>query len=111
MRVVTSKYRNVRISLDGFMFDSKLEAKRYSELKTMERAGILTDLEVHKKIPLVIDGVKVCTYIADFRYFDRQKSAWIVEDVKSKPTRTALYSLKKKLVKAITGIEIQEVFA
>jgi hypothetical protein len=35
----------------------------------------------------------------------------VVEDVKSKPTVTRLYRVKKKLMRALHGIEIQEVFA
>jgi len=33
----------------------------------------------------------------------------VVEDVKSKATKTAVYQLKKKLVKALYGVEIVEV--
>jgi len=34
-----SKYKNVRTSVDGWVFDSKLEANRYKDLKLLRQGG------------------------------------------------------------------------
>ena len=52
----------------------------------------------------MIKGVKVGFYKADFRYM--QDGELIVEDVKG--MKTPIYNLKKKMIKAIYGIEILE---
>jgi hypothetical protein len=50
----------------------------------------------------------VCKYISDFVYLENGQK--IVEDVKSEYTRKLpVYRLKKKLVKAVHGIDIKEV--
>jgi len=40
-----SKYRNRKTVVDGITFDSKREAARWQELKLLERAGEITELE------------------------------------------------------------------
>ena len=45
----SSKYNAVKTEVDGVVFDSKLEAKRYSELKMLLRSGIISELELQKK--------------------------------------------------------------
>lgn len=100
-----NKYHAVATMVDGFRFDSQAEARRYGELKLLVRAREITDLEVHPKFPLMVNDAKICTYIADFRYRDTRGTTH-VEDVKGR--KTALYSLKKKLVRACCGIEIEE---
>lgn len=99
------KYRAQRTVVDGISFASKAEAKRYLELKAMETQGAIERLELQPKYPVVIDGKKICTYIADFRYFT--PSECIVEDCKG--YRTPVYLIKKKLIEALYRIKIQEV--
>lgn len=101
-----SKYRNKRTYMDGYCFDSMAEASRYRELKLLERAGEVSELQVHPHYPIEVNGKHICTYEADFAYVDTRGTVQ-VEDVKG--ARTALYILKKKLVKAALNIEIQEV--
>ena len=103
-----SKMRNVRTSVDGYSFDSLSEARRYGELKIEEMAGIIAKLEVHKPFRLVVNGIHICDYESDFTY--RREGKLIVEDVKSKPTVTRLYRVKNKLMLAVLGITIQEVY-
>lgn len=103
-----SKYGAVKTELDGITFDSKAEAKRYAELRILARAGLISDLKLQPKFPLEVNGLVVATYIADFSYRDGTQGV-VVEDVKSAPTRTDVYLLKKKLMKALHGIEIAEV--
>lgn len=107
-----SKYRNVKSVVDGITFDSKAEAKRYMELKLLERAGEIENLTLQPKFDCIIDAKKVCSYRADFSYFTRTPSGLgekrVVEDVKG--YKTSVYKLKKKLVEALyPGVTITEI--
>jgi hypothetical protein len=116
-----SKYRNRKTEVDGIVFDSKKEAERYGELTLLEKAKKIEDLELQPKFPVEVNGQKICTYIADFRYKEKlyvnfAQEDWHVgtadriEDVKSEATRKLpVYRLKKKLVEAQYGITITEV--
>ena len=95
-----NKFRAIKTKVDGITFDSKREAARYCELKLLQQHDAITNLECHPKFDLIVNGKKVSTYISDFRYYDMQKSEWIVEDVKSKITKTSTYRLKKKILEA-----------
>jgi hypothetical protein len=104
-----AKYRNVKVAVDGITFHSRKEANRYLELKLLVRAGEITDLELQKKYPMMVNGVKVCEYWSDFAYKDRTGQD-VTEDVKSPITRKEpVYRLKNKLFKACYGREIREV--
>lgn len=102
------KYKNIPQLVNGFNFDSKKEAKRYLELLMLEKAGEIFDLELQPKFDLMVNGVKVGFYKADFQYVDKKSGKRVVEDVKSKATITPVYRLKKKIM-ATLGINIQEV--
>lgn len=99
-----NKYRAIKTIVDGIKFDSKKEARRYQELKLMEKSGSITNLELQPRYDLKVNLVKCGFYKADFRYFENGKE--VVEDVKG--MKTPAYNLKKKLIKAIYGIEILE---
>jgi hypothetical protein len=107
-----TKFRNVRVEVDGIKFHSKAEAHRYTELKLMEKAGLIRNLKLQVPFPIVINEIKVCTYISDFTYDEEVEwvagKSWqqIVEDVKG--MKTATYQLKKRLMKAVLGITIRE---
>src|SRR3989304_1189742 len=104
-----SKYRNVRARVDGITFDSKREAARWLVLKAMEKAGEIIYLARQVKYLLAVNGVKITTYVADFKYWrstDAVVGPAVVEDVKG--VRTEVYRLKKLLMKAIYRIEIKE---
>lgn len=102
------KYKNIPQLVNGFNFDSKKEAKRYLELLMLEKAGEIFDLELQPKFDLMVNGVKIGFYKADFQYVDKKSGKRVVEDVKSKATITPVYRLKKKIM-ATLGINIQEV--
>lgn len=101
------KFGSVMTTVDGIKFRSKAEARRYSELKLMEKAGEIHDLELQPAFPLVAHGKKLATYVADFRYWTRDRTAQIVEDVKG--MLTPMYRLKKKWAQLQYGITITEV--
>jgi len=103
----SSKFGAKKTIVDGITFDSKWESERYGQLKAMERGGIVTDLELQVKYDIVINDIKICKYIADFVYKEESpdgKIKEIVEDAKG--FETPEFKLKKKLMKAVHGIDI-----
>jgi len=112
------RYGNVkRVTIDGHKFASTREGTRYSELKLMERAGVINDLELQPRFPITIAGIEIryarsnrhLTYIADFRYYDLERSKWVIEDTKMQSGhRTDVYKIKRALMLAM-GNEIIEV--
>lgn len=107
------KYGAIPTTIDGIRFASKAEAKRYGELKLLEKAGEIKDLELQPKFPLLVHArggglpYLVGNYVADFRYREGRKGVLKIEDVKG--MKTALYRWKKKHVEAQYGIEITEI--
>lgn len=102
-----NKYNAKKTVVDGIKFDSKREARRYQELRLLERAGAIARLELQVKYTLTVNGQKIGRYTADFVYFENGQR--VVEDVKSPATKKARdYVLRKKLLRAIHGIEIRE---
>ena len=99
-----SKYRNVKTEVDGIVFDSGREAKRWGELQLLERAGAITELRRQVPYAFRVNQVTICTYKADFVY--RENGREIVEDAKGKATD--VYVIKRKLMKAFFGITILE---
>jgi hypothetical protein len=108
-----SKYRAKPTVVDGIRFASMKEAKRYGELKLLEKAGEILDLDLQPSFTLSVwrpdhsDIRNVGVYRADFQYYDVRKKALITEDVKG--MKTPMYRWKKKHVEAQYGIEIREV--
>lgn len=96
-----SKYRAKKTIIDGIKFDSKREADRYCELKLLEKAKEIRNLELQPRF-LLQDKFKdkmgtthrKIEYVADFMYIDKDDKK-IVEDVKG--MMTDVYKLKKKL--------------
>jgi|TARA_R110000822_G_scaffold33493_5_gene95487 hypothetical protein len=106
---MASKYHAKPTIVDGIRFASQAEARRYGHLKMLERAGTICDLELQPRFPLLVNAIKVCTYVADFRYRFPGVSVPVVEDVKG--VQTPVYKLKKKMLLAQDGIIITEVRA
>lgn len=100
-----SKYHAKKTEVDNVIFDSKREATRYQELKLMQQCGAIQNLSLQPKYAIIVEGQKICDYKADFSYQTKQGQT-IVEDCKG--VRTPVYRLKKKLVRAIYGLEILE---
>jgi len=117
-----SKYNAVKTVVDGITFDSKAEARRYGELRFLEKAGEIWDLTIQPVFPLrvvsttgTVSGAAkalagtckdvIGKYYGDFQYHDR--TGRVVEDVKG--FKTPLYRWKKKHVEAQYGIQIREI--
>lgn len=119
------KFHNKKVTVEGETFDSKREASRWLELKMLQRAGRISNLERQKKFVLIpaqyepeITGPRggkkkgrllerEVAYIADFVYCDAETGDLIVEDTKG--VRTPEYIIKRKLMLWLKGIKIIEV--
>jgi len=114
------KYRNVKTqhtTENGKIvtFDSKREKARYDELMLMYRNCDIADLRLQPQFTLQEayttpngERIRAIRYQADFAYIvDGPKC--IVEDVKTKATRTPEYQLKKKLMADRLGILVVEI--
>ena len=105
------KYNNTKTIVNDITFDSKREAKRYNELKLLERCNIISDLQLQVSyvlIPAQKGGLRnelALKYIADFVYFDNELNKIIIEDVKG--VKTPIYIAKRKMMKSL-GYEVTE---
>ena len=94
-----NKYKNKKITVDDYIFDSIQESRRYKELKLLLRAGKIQDLELQPHFLLQESFKKngktyrKIEYIADFKYIENGKT--IVEDVKG--LKTDVFKIKHKL--------------
>lgn len=101
----TNKYSAKKCVVNGITFASQKEGKRYTDLLLLQRAGEISQLKLQQRIKIFINDEYVCTYIADFTYYDRQ-GKFVVEDAKG--LRLPIYILKKRLLLITQGIEILE---
>lgn len=107
-----SKYRAKKTEIDGIKFDSKKEARRYTELKLLEHNGDIENLTLQPRF-LLQEGFRKngktyrkIEYVADFMY--QQEGKLIVEDVKG--IKTDVYKLKQKLFeKRYQDLTIKEI--
>lgn len=105
-----NKYKNKKVQIDMYVFDSIAESRRYKELALLEKAGEIENLQLQPKF-LLQDSFKKngktyrkIEYIADFMY--KEKGKVIVEDVKGKETE--VFKLKHKLFeKKYPGLELR----
>lgn len=108
-----SKYKNKKVSYDGFEFDSQKERNYYIKLKTLEELGIIKNLELQKEYILqdkfVLNGKtrRKITYRADFSYISTEDNKLHVVDVKG--FKTEVYKLKKKLFEYKYQTELEEI--
>ena len=96
MTFTRNKYNAIKQTYKGEVFDSKRELKRFVELEYLLKAKEISNLELHPKFDLMVNGVKIGRYTADFRYNKGEEV--VVEDVKSKATKTRDYILRKKIL-------------
>ncbi|MFZ2982000.1 MAG: DUF1064 domain-containing protein [Sphingobium sp.] len=109
-----SKYKNAITVVDGITFHSRAEARRWSALRLMERAGEIRDIEMQVEYLLIPSQKKpgggterAIKYVCDFEYVRDGKR--VIEDVKG--MRTPDYIIKRKLMLHIFGIEVVEIKA
>ena len=103
-----NKYKAQQTTLDGITFASKAEARYYAQLKRREKAGEVGGVECQR--PFMILGPKgelITTYKADFAFWDFKEDRFRVIDVKG--VETPVFRLKRKMVKAFLGIDVEVV--
>ena len=121
-----NKYNNKKCTVNGIIFDSRKEARRYQELRLLQRAGVIKNLQRQVKYVLIpaqyesyerygkngqelTPGKKLvereCAYVADFVYLEGGKT--VIEDTKGIKTKD--YIIKRKLMLSVYGIRIREV--
>ena len=123
-----TKYNASKCVVDGITFDSRKEAKRYCELKLLEKENVIRDLRLQVEFELLpnqyatekrygkngkpLKDKKVLlerrvVYRADFVYILNETNETVVEDVKG--IRLDTYKIKKKLMLYRYGVRIKEV--
>lgn len=96
-----NKFNNRKIEFDWIKFDSLKEAWYYQQLKILEKAWKIQELELQPVFELQPKfkhkwkTIRAIKYIADFRYYDNQTKELVVVDVKW--VKTQVYNLKKKM--------------
>ena len=113
-----NKYGAQKTEVNGIRFDSKKEARRYEQLMMLLQAGKIRDLKLQHDFTLQeaytdIYGKRwrAIRFRADFSYEERgEDGTWqkIVEDVKSKATKTRVYAIKKKLRHDVHKVCVRE---
>lgn len=125
--------KKVKDPTTGYVFDSKKESIRWCELRIMERAGRITNLQRQVTYELIPVQRGECSdvykagpqkglpkpgpviehptrYVADFVYCD-QFGNTVVEDVKGYKNGAAydLFVIKRKLMLYVHGIRVKEI--
>lgn len=95
----TERHPNKRVKVDGINFHSIAEANQYQELRLREATGEIYDLKCQVRFPIVVNGVQICTYIADFTYRHLNERLPFIHEHKGYWEDKAL--LKWKLVQAL----------
>ncbi|MGN0929859.1 MAG: DUF1064 domain-containing protein [Alphaproteobacteria bacterium] len=127
-RYKKNKYKNKKVCFGGDTFDSKRELNRYLVLKDAEQRGVITDLQRQVTFelipPITQDYIKhlktkdkvvtkviqrAINYTSDFTYY--KNGEYVVEDCKISPKlKPKEYALKYKMMFALKGIRIKEVY-
>lgn len=109
-----SKYGNRKVVTAAGTFDSQKEARRFAELRLLERAGRISNLRRqvrYELIPSQRDSSgrvieRSVVYVADFVYYDNDHCREVVEDTKG--VRTKEYVIKRKLMLWQKGVRVSE---
>lgn len=117
-----NKFHAKKVEVDGIKFDSQKEAARWQELKLLERAGEICELERQVRFLLIPKRKKTSSdecenpvyYVADFSYWNCRhgiKTSRAVEDVKGlrKGAAYQIFVIKRKLMLERYGIEVKEI--
>lgn len=96
------KYGNVKVVIDGYKFDSKMEADYYYRLKIQLTKNEIREFEVHPKFVLQPGfkykgkAIAAITYTSDFKVIYNSGEIHLV-DVKG--AKTNEFKLKEKMMK------------
>lgn len=93
-----NKYGAIKTWVDGIKWPSQLQAGHYIELKALQAAKIISDLEWEVDFPIKIAGILICNYRADFVFTHKGRNKKVIFESKGK--RTDVFNIKWKLMKA-----------
>lgn len=97
-RARRGKYNVPKATYNGVRYDSPMEA-RYARFLDIElKAGRILNWTGQVRLPIVVNGQKICVYIADFKVTINDGSVEIRE---TKGVVTAVFRIKWALAKAI----------
>jgi hypothetical protein len=104
-------------TVDGIVFDSKLEVDVYLGFKSLQQQGQIERLQYHPKFRFEIKGIHVGDYEADFTFIERRTQKLNVIDVKAwrvnkrtgerEPILDPTDKWKKGLMLVCFGLEVQ----
>jgi len=109
-QVKANKYGNRKTTIDGYKFDSNAEAKHYTQLKMLQRAGKIQNLTLQPEFVLqeafTLNGKRYqeIKYISDFKYIEPDGTV-VITDVKGSLTNE--YKIKKKMFLKRYGVEVK----
>jgi hypothetical protein len=109
-----NKFSAKKTRVGDIVLDSNGEAERYQQLLLLEKAGLISELKLQVRFPLIVNGRQIATkdklgrefplnYVADFTYSESGK--YVIEDFKG--FDTPLSRLKRAIIEAILGTEIR----
>lgn len=93
-----SYFNTAKVKTNGTQYDSKFEAAYAQQLDYRVKAGEIEAYDPHYRIPLEVNGYKVCDYYIDFAVYHKDGTVEYVE-CKGYPTDT--WKLKWKLFCAL----------
>jgi hypothetical protein len=99
----SNKYKAVKTAVNGKTCDSKIEAGHYKKLLTLQEGGAISDLILHPRYPIIINGIKVTDVVLDFEFIEGGVKKYV--DVKGMYTSDS--KRWHKLLQAYLGIEIE----
>jgi hypothetical protein len=103
------KYGAKPKTVDGIRFASTKEATRYQELKLLEKAGEIRNLQLQPRFYLWVPGGDIDhalgEYRADFSYTENRNHEVVVEDVKG--FDVPLGKWKRRHAEAQYGIQVR----
>ena len=107
-----SKYKAISATVEGVIFDSRLEAGIWQELKLREKAGEIVGLRRQVRFSLFAGGGEhIGIYTADFVFDEKGQDGTfkrVVADAKSEHTRTlAAWRRTEKIMLACHGVAVR----
>jgi len=101
-----SKYRAIKTrNANGVLFDSKKEARLDPVIMMYSKSDFVKEVIRKKVYPIVINGVLVCKYVSDWTILFKNGTEQVYD---AKGYKTQVYKLKKKLMKAVHNLTINE---
>ena len=115
MKNYKNKYRNKKVIYKNEVFDSKAELKHIKNLMIKEQQGFISSLEIKPKYMLQESfrdskgkAIRAITYTPEASYIENSQKK--ILEIKSKPTITDAYTIRKKLfLKRYPDIELVEI--